>query len=218
MQENTNAPGAESVDTKGTQTENLESPKGQANENTGDVTGLVKKKDELLGKVKSLSEQLKAERERNEAYQQKELESQGRLNELIDKLRTENELKDRRAEELKANYTYKVLTSEVISKAAAKGMNDPSDALSLFSMDGLKDIVDEEFNVNSESVERMLEGLKKSKPYLFRGNSPQVRDGVPISNPNAATLGAPKKKSLADLSEEEWHAMMIEAVKREKGQ
>lgn len=211
MQENESDKVAETVETKGQQSETIESPQGH---DSGNIDGLVRKKDELLGKVKSLSEQLKAERERNEAYQQKELESQGKLNELVDKLRAENEMKAREAEELKANYTYKVLTSEVKSKAASLGMNDPADALSMFSMDGLKDIVDDDFNVNSDAVHGMLEQLKKQKPYLFRGNSPQVRDGVPISDPNAMP-NAPKPKSLKDLSYDEWRAAMVNAMKRD---
>lgn len=189
-----------------------ESPQGHDPEKN--IDGLIRKKEELLAKNKSLSERLKAEQERNEAYQQKELESQGKLNELIDKLRADAELKAKENEKLRATYTHKSLTSEIALKASSKGMINPQDALSMVSMDGLGDLVDSEFNVNSDAVESMLENLKKQKPYLFKSNAPQVRDGVPVPSP-AAQPGAPKAKSLDDLSHDEWHSMMVAAIKKE---
>jgi len=131
----------------------------------------------LLGEKKRQDERMTELETQLSELTNKRLESEGNKDELITKLRTElTSTKDTRQKET-AKYAYKVITDQVKLEAVRLGCLDSDALVKLAELDELE--VDENFNVDNESTKRIVEDIRKKRPYLFNKPSPKVIDGVP---------------------------------------
>jgi hypothetical protein len=78
-------------------------------------------------------------------------------------------------------YKQQALEAQIVAAASTAGMHDPADAVRLI---GEIDI-DEDGKVTG--LDKALDTLKASKPYLFRGSTPALSPTNPIGGPQKKT-------------------------------
>ena len=113
-------------------------------------------------------------------FEQDKLQAQGKKDELIQSL--QKQLKETTTDfsKTKANYAMKAVTAQVEKRAAEMGCVDSDLLTKAMNLESLKvSVVDDDFNVDGESLTTQLEMVRKSKPYLFKQAGPQIKDGVP---------------------------------------
>lgn len=146
---------------------------------------VVEKKQEVTQESKLVLENKKY-RQRAQELEKKlqlaeneKLAEQGKWKELADQKTKALQEYEQKLKESNTKYAYKVVTSQIVAEASRLGCVDPEALIQLAPVHELE--VDEEFNVNTQSVKTLLDNMQKTKPYLFQKQAPQVKDGVPSS-------------------------------------
>ena len=129
----------------------------------------------LLGKVKSLKQQLHDLESLSQSLQLEKLEIEGNKDKTIDHLK--NELMSAKTA-LKAKdqaYAFATLGSQVKTEAAKMGCQDPDSLLKLMDLKGIP-VDPETFTGDTDSIRMTLEEQKKMRPFYFGKAAPNVMD------------------------------------------
>lgn len=136
----------------------------------------------LLGQKKKQDDELSDLRNRVELFEQNNLESEGKKDELITSLRRQVADRDDRYKNDLGNLAYSTLTSQVELVASEMGCVDNKALSKLVDLATLE--VDKEtFKAESSEVKLMLEDARKNMPYLFSKAGPKI-DSHNLKAPN----------------------------------
>lgn len=133
---------------------------------------------------------LKRERSKRQEYEQRlqeleraKLEAEGKKDELISNYKQQlDEYKKKVVQSVRSK-----VEDQVAMKAQEFGCLDTEILLKTVDLDSIE-VDSQTLRIsNTEAVSAMLEEVKKKRPYLFKQQGAQVRDGVPTSKPNTKT-------------------------------
>jgi hypothetical protein len=150
--------------------------------NKADFELVTKKAQELEAK---LSEYAKKEAEKEKA----DLEQQGNLKGLVEKLRGEVKAKEDAIKLEKAKISSSMLYSQLTMLAKDEGCQQPSDLIKLIPQEELKTIqIGDDYKANLDDLKRVVGKMKADKSYLFQKDL-KIVDGKPSSQ--AVSKGKP---------------------------
>tara|TARA_R100000773_G_scaffold11595_1_gene10720 strand:+ start:2705 stop:3352 length:648 start_codon:yes stop_codon:yes gene_type:complete len=155
----------------------------------------------ILGESKKAKSELAEARQRLEAYEQKEMEAQGKHQDLINALRDENQKLKAGISERDQVYTWSKRSEALRHVANQNGCIHSDHLLRLMDESVLQQIeVDDHYNPVAEDVQRVVESFKGNPEYqyLFRSKAPSVDTVTPNSK-------AQKKESkkISEMSSDE---------------
>ena len=155
----------------------------------------------VLGENKKYKSQLSDAQSRLEAYEQKEMEAQGKHQDLINALRDENQKLKAGISERDQVYTWSKRSEALRHVASQQGCVKPDHLLRLMDESVLQQIeVDDSYNPVPDDVHRVVESFKGNPDYqyLFRSKAPSVDTVTPNSK-------AQKKESkkISEMSSDE---------------
>lgn len=149
----------------------------------------------VLGENKKYKSQLNDAQERLKAYEEKEMEAQGKHQDLIAALRDENQKLKTGIDERDQVYTWSKRSEAIRHVASQNGCVNSDHLLRLMDQDVLNSIeVDDAYNPVSEDVNRIVESFKGNPDYqyLFRAQAHSVDTVTPNSK---AQKSEPRKIS-----------------------
>lgn len=137
-----------------------------------------------------IEKQLNELRAQIEVDESSKLEERGKFKELYGKANERANLLEKKAAEIKAKYAAKTVSNSFIAEAAKSGASRPDDLLKLVTSDKLIDNleVDENFNVNEDSLKLVIEQSREAYPYLFGKAAPDIKDSPPAPAKTEKTL------------------------------
>lgn len=130
-----------------------------------------------------------------EEFEKSRLESEGKKDELIQRLKSEVSQSQEKLKKASEQFAYQVIASKVVEAATKAGCQDTDALLKLADVNTLE--VDDNLNVDHESVKMMISDVQKQRPYLFKQEKPLPKDGVPLGK---STASLPEKLSIDDLA------------------
>lgn len=155
----------------------------------------------VLGENKKYKSQLSEAQSRLEAYEQKEMEAQGKHQDLINALRDENQKLKAGISERDQVYTWSKRSEALRHVANQNGCIHSDHLLRLMDESVLQQIeVDDHYNPVAEDVQRVVESFKGNPEYqyLFRAKAHSVDTVNPTTK---IEKEAPKKLSEIPLAE-----------------
>lgn len=117
---------------------------------------------------------------RLDEIEKSKLESEGKKDELIERLKKEAQTKEESLKQATQKYAYQVISSKIIEKAVNAGCVDTEALLALSDLNTLE--IDDNLSVDEKSVEHMINEAQKKRPYLFQQKKPLPKDGIPAKN------------------------------------
>ena len=138
----------------------------------------------VLGENKKYKSQLTDAQQRLEAYEQKEMEAQGKHQDLIAALRDENQKLKAGIDERDQVYTWSKRSEALRHAATQQGCVKPDHLLKLMDQEVLNQIqVDDSYNPVAEDVARVVESFRGNPDYqyLFRAKAHSVDTVTPNS-------------------------------------
>lgn len=164
---------------------------------------VLAKNRELLNEKKQMAQKIAEFESRFKEISDQKLMAEGKKDELIKSLRDENREVKERLSKTQHSYQWTTVSNQIKEAAVAKGCKDPNALLKLLSDDDLNAIeVDENFSVNTEDLNRVLDKASKqfSNIKLF-GSDVKVDDIIPSN-----TI---KTKSTAEMSRDELKEQLL---------
>jgi hypothetical protein len=130
-------------------------------------------------------------------YEEKDLATQGKSQELIDSLRGQVKERDEKIQNVVGSFAHRAVSSRIREEAAKQGCLDIDLLLKAGSDEFAKIEVNPEdgFSVNSEDLKRFFETTVAKHPMLFKRTGPKVVDGSPASAPIGGQQGFNTMKS-----------------------
>ena len=138
----------------------------------------------VLGENKKYKSQLTDAQERLKAYEEKEMEAQGKHQDLIAALRDENHKLKSGIEERDQVYTWSKRSEALRHVASQQGCVKPDHLLKLMPEETLNQIqIDDNYNPVFDDVNRVVESFKGNPDYqyLFRAKAHSVDTVTPNS-------------------------------------
>jgi DNA repair exonuclease SbcCD ATPase subunit len=136
----------------------------------------------LLGQRKADQDRLKELESRFQNVEESKLESEGKKDELVNSLRSRLEEKEKNLQSVQQKYAMTTLTDQLKSKAIQMGCK-PAYAdklIRLMDSNDLKSIqVDDNYRVNMQDLEVVLDKAKKEVPDFF-GKVVSIADATPM--------------------------------------
>ena len=201
MKENPNQGSAHTQETVGDQTASETVTENVNTEAKSDNIPSYEWHRRVLGENKKYKSQLSEAQSRLEAYEQKEMEAQGKHQDLINALRDENQRLKAGIDERDQVYTWSKRSEALRHAATREGCVKPDHLLKLMDQDLLNQIeVDESYNPVIDDVNRVVESFKGNPDYqyLFRAKAHSVETVSPAAK---IEKEAPKKLSDIPLAE-----------------
>ena len=155
-----------------------------------------KRAKDVVRETKSYADQLKAELD---AYKTKELEAQGKHQEVAEALRKQvHEAQIALKREQEAN-AWKTVTSAIKTEAMKQGFKNTDRLIKLFDKEDLESLRVQNGEIDSESLAALIERAKRDDflPTMIRP-SVTVNDIVPSNK-----IDQPVKKKASDMSHDE---------------
>jgi small-conductance mechanosensitive channel len=153
---------------------------GATAETSGSVEGQRKQETVSAEHALKLKKELENWRSKAKELEMKTLEAEGQKDKIIEVLRAENDsIKKTQAEMLRSK-----VRDQVAMKAQEMGCVDPDLMLKAIDVDQFEVDPGTLRITNSATLLETLEGLRKSKPYMFKQAGPSIKDGVPVTKPN----------------------------------
>ena len=155
----------------------------------------------VLSDAKKYKSQLTDAQSKLEAYEQKEMEAQGKHQDLIAALRDENHKLKAGISERDQVYTWSKRSEALRHVASQQGCVKPDHLLRLMDEDVLKQIqVDDSYNPVAEDVARVVESFKGNPDYqyLFRAKAHSVDTVTPNSK-----VQKKERRKVSEMSSDE---------------
>lgn len=141
--------------------------------------------EELAKRLKEVSQEAKLNRQKaselkrqNEELQKQKLQEQGQYKELAEISQRKAQEIEQQANKLKQAFAFKTVSDAVAMEAIKLGAKNVDDVIQLMQLDQIP--IDDQFNVDRESVKTIMEDFKKKKEYLFNGKpGPKIADATP---------------------------------------
>ena len=172
-------------------------------EQASDASGKDEKKDfvayesfqKAVSEKKNAQEKLSKYEQELQQLREEKLQREGKNEELIQTYKQRYEETNKRLEETNKKYAWSTLTGSIEREAIKHGCTDPKKLIRLMDDDDLRSIdVGENFKINGDSLERLIEKSKKDNHFLFKTTPPLAANG------NPTTKIEKKDKPLKDMS------------------
>tara|TARA_A100001201_G_scaffold123346_1_gene107230 strand:+ start:75 stop:716 length:642 start_codon:yes stop_codon:yes gene_type:complete len=177
MEENPNQGSAPLTEQVSDQTASETVKENVSTENTSENIPSYEWHRRVLGENKKYKSQLTDAQERLKMYEQKEMEAQGKHQDLINALRSENQKLKAGIDERDQVYQWSKRSESLRNVLRQQGCVKPDHLLRLMDEDVLNQIqVDDQYNPVQEDVARVVEAFKGDPDYqyLFRGQTHSV--------------------------------------------
>ena len=176
----------------------------------GDVSGLLKHKEKLLGENKKLKAQLSELQRIAESAQQEKLQAEGKKDELIQSLKQEKEQLKQKVLGTHSAFATRIIHGELKAEAAKAGCVSLEDFVRLVDIDAIE--VDESYNPDPEKVKSLVQDAIKTRPYLFSKTAPNINTRLP-----GGEVSEFKKEDLSKLSSKELLELAHRRAREGKG-
>ena len=184
----------------------------EASDGVGDVSGLLKHKEKLLGENKKLKAQLAELQRIAESAQQEKLQAEGKKDELINSLKQEKEQLKQKVLGTHSAFATRIIHGELKAEAAKAGCVSLDDFVRLVDIEAIE--VDENYNPDPEKVKSLVQEAVKTRPYLFSKTAPNINTKLPNGNTEGMDL---KKEDLSKLSSKELLELAHRRAREGKG-
>lgn len=153
-----------------------------------------------VDREKKAVERARIAEEKAQELEQQRLEKEGKLSELVESLRAENQKWKSKTTEVVSNFAYKSVKSQLEAEAAKNGCLNPRALSKLVDLDTF-DVDTDTFEASSDQLKSAIEDVRKENPWLFGKASPNINN----SNPKVEAEDRPKAKSkpLSEMSKDE---------------
>lgn len=156
--------------------------------------------DKTMKELKALKRANKEMSDKQTNSENDRLQAEGKKDELITKLRGDLDKATKNSKDLVGNFVNASLANQVREIAASMGCVDVD------AIDKLVDLSDVEvdtktFRAEKDALTELLNGLKKSKPYLFNKAAPKINTKLPGGGRTFETESG--KKALKEMSKDE---------------
>lgn len=136
----------------------------------------------LLGEKKNTQSKLQEYEQELRALREEKLKSEGKVQELNETYRSERDKYKTELEKTKQQYAWNALTNTIKSHASKHNCKDPEGFIRLMDDEDLKRIeVGEDFSINTDSLEQVINDYKNKKSYLFDSSKKSVANGNPTT-------------------------------------
>lgn len=149
----------------------------------------------ILSELKSERAKRRELEEKVQATEAERLLEQGKLKEYAETLKAQADKLQNELKSVKSNYAFTTVKSQIERKAVELGCVDADLLMKAIDLDKVQ--VDDTFTVDTQSLGEVLEGVRKTKPYLFKQEGPKLRDGVP------GTVGVGGKPDFAKMTKQQ---------------
>jgi hypothetical protein len=171
---------------------------GGAVNKEGDANGALQR---VLSEKKKEQAQRRELESRLQLLEQEKLEAEGKKEELIKALRTQVKDLSVKLNETKATYAERVVRDQIGLRAKELGCLDSDLLTKAINFDTLE-VNEDNFSVDPQSLEAQLEGIRKTKPFLFKSVGPAIRDGVPSKSGSTSGAGLDLSKMTTEQLKE----------------
>lgn len=132
----------------------------------------------LLGEKKSRDAKLREMQAQLEQYEAQAMEQEQDLTKKVDLFKTQAESAKAELTELKSRIAENTISNQVKQKAVEAGCINADDLYSLVRNEpSFKAInIDDNYNIDAESLDELIKNAKKEKSYLFKKTDVQVHD------------------------------------------
>lgn len=157
-------------------------------EKPNNIEALENKNRELLGKIKSEREKREELAARLDAIEQEKLESQGKYQDINKSLKERLAQIEKEKNDSVNKFRLNAINSSLRQAALEAGCERPDAVLKLLEREEKALIeVDDEYRVDTQTVNPILERIKTDYPMLFRKTSVPVKDVTPGNIPQDKT-------------------------------
>jgi predicted nuclease with TOPRIM domain len=167
------------------------------------IEAMESKNSELLGENRKLKDKYSETQSALEAHSKKELEAQGKFQELAGNYQKENETLKKQLEEKEKSYGWNVVSSAIKNVAVQNGCLAPDDFLKALEKTDLEKIkVGKNYEVDASTVSGLIGELKTKKGYFFKSDAVTVKDVAPVDNSKnekPKTLDALKREDIETM-------------------
>jgi len=134
----------------------------------------------LLREKKALQAKYQETEEKYAALERERLEAQGNKEEAYNALKKQFETVKSQLDNTSAKYAWNAVSSKVKQAAIAKGCKDADKFLKLLGDDDLRTIeVDENFNIQQDVLDNLIEKGSKENYFLFESSKKISAAGMP---------------------------------------
>jgi hypothetical protein len=157
----------------------------------------------LLGEKKGLQEKYHQTTEKMKELEEKLMEKDQDVQKQANYWKEKYEQTSKKLDDTQKSYTWTTLTSQVKSKAQELGCTNPDKLVRLMDDEDLRALseeIGEDFKLNNDVLNGVLEKNKKENFFLFKDVAPKVANGMPKSKPEDKKFD-PKKMSNEELKE-----------------
>lgn len=193
-------------DAGGETTDDLNDQGGGATDGDKSVKHSTYKK--TVDEVKRLKAELKSRDERLSKAEQDQLSAEGKKDELIAKLKSDNDKLGKSNKDILNSFVSSSLDSQVREEAARLGCVDADAVTKLIDLSDVE-VDPKTFRADKAKLTEVLEDLKKSKPYLFNKAGPKINGKLPDGK--GPKVPKVEGKKLAELSTEQLWQKLREA-------
>lgn len=151
----------------------------------------------LLGEVKSLKAKLAEAEAQAQSQQMQILEAEGNKDKQIEFLQGRVQSLETNLNQKEKAFATATLGGQVKAEAAKMGVQNPDDLIRLMDISGIP-VDPDTYTGDADSIRIMLEEQKKSRPFFFGKQAPQVHD---VAQQNKV-LNKPQK-DFSQMSREE---------------
>lgn len=176
--------------------ENVETKEQVETEENKQFKRLLAQKKAKDAQLRDIQEQLENERKAKSELENQRLVSEGKKDELIEKLKQEVELKKGEFDNKMKRYAYNAISTQIKQAAEKEGCLASDKLVNLLDLQDAE--VDENFNLSSDYIVNKVTSAKNEMPFFFKKDVPSVKDAVPASG-----VTANRKKSLNNMSMDE---------------
>jgi hypothetical protein len=151
-----------------------------------------------LKEAKAAKARLKELEDKLAASENDKLSAEGKKDELIAKLRKDHETLSKTHKDTLNSFVFSSLDAQVKEKAASLGCIDLDAVSKLVDLSDIE-VDTKTFKADEKALVSLIDGLKKSKPYLFSKVGPKINTKMP----NGKAIEVPSGKKLSELTRDE---------------
>lgn len=163
-----------------------------------------------LSEAKRFKNEVSTLREQLTSLEQKQLETEGNKDALIDSLRKQNTDLNQKLKSAVGSFAQSRVKEVLMSEATKLGCQDPDLVVQAYGQRLSEIDFDDEFNPNREQVTDILKSVKTERPFLFQKSAPAVAN----HNIKPDTVGKPEKPALSQLDDDKLMSAWAKAERR----
>lgn len=135
----------------------------------------------VLSEAKTAKEKARQLEAELEAKRQAELEAQGNYQEIIDSLKRQKEELETKYKTTVEKSQWEKVTGSIKSEALKAGCLNPDKLIRLLDKQDFETLRAEDGEIGAESLNQLMEKVKRENDFLFKKASVQVNDATPAS-------------------------------------